>query len=790
MPRLTRLNAVVATMFLTSFSLILMELLFTRLFAIVLFAQFAHLALAVALLGIGVGATMQHLWPQLLPDEGLERRLGWVLVVQGVLSVAAVFAILNFPIIDQSDPLLGGYGERSKIKDDLLNPTWFVMLLPVLTSPFVAAGLAFSGAFQRRREHIGQLYGSDLIGGGFGAVAFVPFLNILAGPDVVLVVLLGCLVAAGLLWTSVDDPGIKGPRTGAMGASVLVLLAVIYAGLGNDILQVRAAAGFAESQIKYSEWTALCRVSIHEDENGRNVIVLDNTSRSEIFESAEQRDKLADTEASRSLVYRLHDPPGRVAVLAASAGPEVGIAHGHGYDEVHAIDIAGEIARVVSEKFPDSPVNPYLHPGTVPVKSDGRAAILHADKPFDIIQMVHANLWSAGGLLADAWSPSLLETTEAFETYLDKLTPDGTLSFGRGPHTNLIARSAAEALRNRGADQAYKHILYARSSTSVLLVKKRPFTQEERDRAVRILEGYPGKLMLVVDPTSPKLTTEARKVLLQGEVMTDDRPYVDQGLDMIPKQIGRLFKKTSGDDTALGLLYRSLVLQVAFVLLAGLVFVFLPMLRRGPADLVGLKNVPQGLLYVCGLGYGYLAIETVLVHELVLFVGHPTYAVTAAILAMLASSGLGSIWAGSVPADKLLGTLRKVLAVVIVLAIIQAFLAPPLLYGTALGLPLPVRIGLIIAVLAPLGFVMGMPFPMALRLLPNEAGGIVPWAWALNGWTSVVASLVTVLISRIYGYSSAFVVAILAYVLALALAGFLPRITRDGSSADAPAPAK
>ena len=123
-------------------------------------------------------------------------------------------------------------------------------------------------------------------------------------------------------------------------------------------------------------------------------------------------------------------------------------------------------------------------------------------------------------------------------------------------------------------------------------------------------------------------------------------------------------------------------------------------------------------------------------------------------------------------------------------AIIQAFVAPPLLYGTALGLPLPVRIGLIIAVLAPLGFVMGMPFPMALRLLPNEAGGMVPWAWALNGWTSVVASLVTVLISRIYGYSSAFVVAILAYVLALALAGFLPRITREDDVADAPAPAK
>ena len=88
---------------LISFALVLFELLLTRLFGVVLFAQFAHLALALALLGIGVGATVQHLWPQLMPDRDLERRVGWLAVLQAVLTVGAVLAVLHFPVVTQWD---------------------------------------------------------------------------------------------------------------------------------------------------------------------------------------------------------------------------------------------------------------------------------------------------------------------------------------------------------------------------------------------------------------------------------------------------------------------------------------------------------------------------------------------------------------------------------------------------------------------------------------------------------------------------------------------------------------
>jgi MFS family permease len=149
---------------------------------------------------------------------------------------------------------------------------------------------------------------------------------------------------------------------------------------------------------------------------------------------------------------------------------------------------------------------------------------------------------------------------------------------------------------------------------------------------------------------------------------------------------------------------------------------------------------------------------------------------------MLLMSGIGSEWAGRLAdrsPERLLGRLRVVLAGIIVLGLIQAFVLPPLLYANAQGAPVPVRLLLTFVALAPLGLLMGMPFPMALRLLRPEAAALVPWAWAINGWMSVMASLLTVTLSRMYGYKASFGLALAAYLVALLVAGSLPKIRRS-----------
>ena len=760
-------------MFLLSFSLVLFELALTRLFGVVLFATFAHLALALALLGISAGALLQHMWPQLVPDEGLEDRLGWLALLQGGLTVLAVFLTVVMPITIQFAEPPSTFGERSSISWDLVDPFWFSLLLPVLCAPFVVAGLAFAGTFQRRKEHIGLFYGSDLVGGAAAALAFVPVLYTLPGPDTAFVVAAMCALAGILLFRVTGDVG--GQRL-ALVLGLGATIAVTLSGSGVEILKVKYAAGYSEENVTYTRWTPLTRLALHEDERGVYML-LDNSSASEVILNEKRRDRKA-LEPNRSVVYRLHEPEGtRVAILAASAGPEVAVAQSLGYTGIHAIDIAPEIGDVVAEKYPRSRVNPFVVGDTKRVTMDGRAAILHATEPYDIIQMVHANLHSSAGLLSAAWSPSLLETREAFLTYFNRLSDDGTLSFARGPRTHEIARAAVAALKELGVEKPAANVMMIRGNATVMLVKKRAFTRAERDRVADWLKTRPNQF-IDLDPID-RDAKAVRRNLYNGPIMTDDRPYLDDPAKisgMMLEAAGRIFVGSDEEVAPMAIIYHTLVLQIAFVMACGLLLVGLPLVRRAPTGLDKVSGVAAGLLYVSCLGYGYLAVETVLIHELVLFVGHPTYAITVVILAMLLLSGIGSIIVQQLDEAKLGSYLRAALVAVLALGALQAWVIPDLLHTYAFGLPLFVRSILTFLVLAPLGFFMGMPFPMALRILHPSAAGIVPWAWALNGWMSVVASLATVLVSRAWGYSMAFSIALVAYALALLLVGQLGKI--------------
>ncbi len=751
--------------FAASFSLLLYELLLVRLFAVVLFADFAHLALALALLGIGVGAIAQHLRPSLVPADAVERRLGWVALVQGVLLFLAVIAVIRFPILKMWEKVPETYQDRSHLQDDLLDHTWFALLLPVLAAPFCAAGLFFAALFQRRKQDIAYLYGADLLGAAAAALVFVPLLMALAGPDVAFVPAAASFLAAALLLRI--GGGNPLPAWGLTGLATVAALVATRV----DVLKIREAAGYSDTNVVYTEWTPLTRLAIHRDARG-DFMLLDNASASEIFRTEARRTALA-TEANRALVYRFHQPPARVAILAASAGPEVGVAQSLGYTKITAIDIAGDIFDIVADRYPDSPVNPYLVGDTNRVNSDGRAAILRSTEPYDIIQMVHANLWSSAGMLSNAWSPALLETKEAFTTYLDHLAPDGTISFGRGSQSGPIVRAAIAALMDRGVADPWHYIAYLGGGSRVLLVKQRPWTAADRAALDAALLSYPASEILI-DPLSEKAPRLYQEILRDNPVLTDDHPYSDS-----PAAFSRTVKVALGvvkgqeGDEALAVLYRSIVVQCGFALLAGLIFLGLPLLLRGRTEMARVRGVAPVLLYVSGLGYGYLAVETVLINKLVLFVGHPTYAVTVVVLAMLTGSGAGSIWAAR-PAPET-RTLRLLLLAVLALGLFQGIVVPRILYSVALHWPLALRIGVTFLALLPLGFVMGTAFPFGTRLLPESATPVLPWAWAINGWMSVVGSLVTVLVARLWGFPEAFGGAMIAYLVAFLAAGGLAR---------------
>jgi hypothetical protein len=132
-------------------------------------------------------------------------------------------------------------------------------------------------------------------------------------------------------------------------------------------------------------------------------------------------------------------------------------------------------------------------------------------------------------------------------------------------------------------------------------------------------------------------------------------------------------------------------------------------------------------------------------------------------------------------------TLVAALGAVTALTSVAAFGLQPLLRAL-IDLPFAARVAVSVALLAPAGVGMGMAMPIGLRRLVALHPSGVPWAWAVNGLTSVLASALAVAIAITAGFTVATLVACACYAGALvhALRGRWP--AASSSSAEPAGP--
>jgi hypothetical protein len=170
--------------------------------------------------------------------------------------------------------------------------------------------------------------------------------------------------------------------------------------------------------------------------------------------------------------------------------------------------------------------------------------------------------------------------------------------------------------------------------------------------------------------------------------------------------------------------------------------------------------------YFAALGAGFMFVEIVLMQKLVLFLGHPTYAVTVVLSTLLACAGLGSLASARLGAPS-----RRVLGLLLVgvpLLVVAEAAAAGLLLPRLLGWPFAARVGVVVAGLAPLGMVLGMPFPLGVRLLERRAPALVPWGWAINAFLSVFSSIFCIVLAMAVGFSAVLALAAALYALGFA----------------------
>lgn len=90
-----------------------------------------------------------------------------------------------------------------------------------------------------------------------------------------------------------------------------------------------------------------------------------------------------------------------------------------------------------------------------------------------------------------------------------------------------------------------------------------------------------------------------------------------------------------------------------------------------------------------------------------------------------------------------------------------------MLLPALLSIAMAGRVAVSVVLLIPLGFFMGFPFPLGLTSVARLSHSLIPWAWGMNGFCSVVSVSLAVLIATEGGFLVLTLVAAAAYAAAM-----------------------
>jgi spermidine synthase len=766
---------------LTSFGALLLELALTRLFSVVLFYHFAFLAISIALLGLGAGGVFAYLLKKRLARTDTRALAARLCIDNSILVLIVLEVVLHVPV---------------QLTVTGRNFLHLSALYVVSALPFFLTGLLFSVVFARETWRVSRLYGADLSGGALACLAVVPLLNWLGGPNTILVAAV-VMAAAAMVWA-----GPSGARkvAGGLALAFVVLIAANHSGRLIDVVYAKGI--FRDpAWVEFARWNALSRVEVDRQGRGKTIVIDADASTSIMncdlakWHGSGWEHNLMSAPPALANVLR---PRGEFAIIGPGGGVDVLRAVANGSPSVTGIEINPIIADTIMRgRYADYAQHLYERPEVHIHVTDGRSYLRSTPQEFDVVQMTLVDTWASTAAGAFALSENNLYTVEAFREYFEHLKPDGMIAITRWefrqPREALrVVAVAMEALHSLGvANPAGNFIVASQGPLNedgipvVVLAKKTAFTAEE-ESAVQAHSDQYDELDPLYLPSTPEVGKAghnpfadliasndpyrfAQSYAYNVAPVTDNAPFFFFTLK--PGQILGQQGLQRGIDWKVNLGVLVLILVLVISLVAVLGFLILPLALHGG------RQSPLPLLYFVAVGLGYILVEIAFIQRFVLFLGHPTYALTVVIFLLMLSSGAGSLFSRRWLPRTELAWMPLVLVIIALLA--DVFFLPQGLVAWV-GLRFGYRLVVSGILLAPLGFVMGMPFPTGLRALGGSSRVSVPsgstgpdnaveWAWAMNAAASVLGSVLAMVIAIQFGLTATLTCGVVAYLLALLL---------------------
>ena len=767
------------------------EILLMPILSIGQWHPFAYMIIVLALLGYGASGTFIALC-----RKALEPRFEFAFALSALFFSIAM--LLCF-VLGQRMP----FNAFEIVWDgrQLLNLS---VIYLIFFMPFFFAACCIGLAFTCRRAEISRIYFFDLVGAGVGAVGIIGLLFVLSPQNALLVLVALALVASAL----------GGLRTVAhRGLIVIQLLwfAFVALGLPPQWLELRLseykglsqALQVIDSRVIDVTSSPLGLLTVVESPTvpfrhapgvsfgtqyvppEQLAVFSDGDSISAITRLDSDINRLGYFgDMTAALPYQLLDAP-EVLVLGAGAGSDVLLALYHDASRVDAVELNPQMIDLVSDKYAAFAGNLYGDPRVSLHTGEARGFVVRSDKQYDLIQIGLLDSFGASGAGVQALHESYLYTVEGLREYLARLGPDGLLVITRWlklpPRDSIkLFATAVAALRAAGVEQPGSSLAMIRSwNTSTLVIKNGEYsgddlvairefarsrsfdtvylpgiTTAEANRFNQLDRAYLHDAAMALLGENPALLFEQYKFHVAPA--TDNRPYFFHFFKWrtLPEVLAL---RERGGAGLIEWGYLVLVATLIQAVIAGLVLILLPLARIKRSWPSGIGMQMGGYFFLLGLAF--LFVEMAFIQKFILFLSHPLYSVAVVLSGFLVFAGFGSAYSErlrlNAPVTVAVGAIAAISLIYLVLL--------PVIFSEFVGLVDSAKIAISVALIAPLAFCMGMPFPLGLKQLADSAPDFIPWAWGINGFASVVSAALATLLAIQFGFTIVLLLAVLLY---------------------------
>jgi spermidine synthase len=769
------------------------EILLVRLFAIIQWHHYAYMVISLALLGYGASGTfLAFTLKPLLANFRL-----------AILANMTLFGLstLTCFLIAQSIPF-----NPDEVAFDARQWRNLVVMYLTLSLPFFFVANAIGLALANARENLSRVYAADLIGAGTGSLAII-------------LLLFTVFPLSALQWLSVLGIGAAliaawetrlRSHTGWLLLTVLIAVVMLIPGdwlrlspspykdlsqtlriTGTRILEQRTSPlgliSVIESPrvpLRHAPGLSLNatneppeQLGIFIDGNGPSVI-------NRVLKETSSLDYL--NQLTSALPYHLGNP-NHILIPGSGGGSDVLQALHLGTGQVDAVELNPQIIDLVKQHYGDFAGDIYNNDRVQIISAEVRGFLHNQQQRYDLIQLPLLDSFSASSTGLD-----YLYTLEAFEQYLQHLTPAGMLAINRWvkmpPRDMLkVFATVTSALERQGlTDIPYRLALIRGWQTSTLLVKNSRFSLEELAAIRRFSEQRSFDLGYLPDMTPteanrfnilPKAYFYQSALQLLGDKKqqflsdykfnlqpaTDNQPYFFHFFrwSSLP-EIVKLYGQGGVPLIDTGYLVMTATLVQAIVVSLALVLLPLLLLKRRTRHTNNQPHPGRVFVYFSALGLAFLFTEIAFIQKLTLFLHHPLYAVAVSLAAFLLFAGLGSGWSRRLASKT---NIMRPIGAAVLLCLLYLFTLD-FIFAQLIHLPDIARILISIILIAPLAFCLGMPFPIGLEQLARYAPEWLPWAWGINGCASVISAVLATLLAIHFGFNTVLIIAMILYVIA------------------------